>query len=209
MIPVDHALVSDEIAERFFVCHLEKCKGACCVEGDTGAPLEEDEEKILQNIYSVVKPFLSEEGRRAIEKQGTSLRDPNGKLSTPTLPDGRCVYSITDDKNILKCGIEQAHREGKTSFKKPLSCHLYPIRITKYPSFDAVNYHSWDICKPACALGQEKGVPLYVFLKEALIRKYSAAWYARLENAMAQTFPNESARSTDRQNTSPGQSAPR
>ncbi len=180
MILVDNAVISDDIKEQFFVCDLDKCKGACCVEGDLGAPLEESELKELEDAYEVVKPYLSAEGIAAIEKEGPYIMDFEGDYSTSTINGKECAFAIYDDKGILKCGIEQAHFDGKTSFRKPVSCHLYPIRITKYDHYDALNYDRWDICSAACSLGDKLGVPVYKFLKEALIRKYGEAWYHEL-----------------------------
>ncbi len=173
-------MVSDDIKEREFVCNLEKCKGACCVEGDFGAPLEDDELPILREIYERVKPYLSEAGIRAVERQGTYVLDDDGDFSTPTIGGRECAYSVYDEKGVLKCGIEQAYLEGKISWKKPISCHLYPIRVTKKKNFEALNYHKWSICSPACALGKELQVPLYKFLRDALVRKYGQAWYDEL-----------------------------
>jgi hypothetical protein len=181
MILVEKAVISDDIKENFFVCDLDKCKGACCVEGDAGAPLEEEETKILEEIYPRVKDYLTQEGREAIEAQGTWVIDRDGDKGTPTIGNnGACAYSITDEKGVLKCGIEQANREGEIDFKKPISCHLYPIRITKYDDFDALNYDRWHICDAACVLGNKLGVPIYKFLKDALIRKFGEDWYAEL-----------------------------
>lgn len=180
MIKVGDVLVSDDIKEKEFVCNLEKCKGACCVEGDYGAPLEDDELETLKEIYPQVKPYLTPEGIKAIEEQGTHVLDDDGDYSTPTIGGKECAYSIYDEKGILKCGIEQAYYDKKISWKKPISCHLYPIRITKKKNFEAVNYHKWDICSPACTFGKELGVPIYKFLKDPLIRKYGQAWYDEL-----------------------------
>jgi hypothetical protein len=180
MIKVGEVLVSDDIAQKEFVCNLTKCKGACCVEGDFGAPLLESELAILEEIYPQVKPYLSKEGIAVIEKEGTHTVDDEGELCTPIIGGRECVYAIYDEKKILKCGIEQAYNDGKISFKKPISCHLYPIRITKKKNFEAVNYNKWHICSDACTLGKELQVPLYKFLKEPLIRKYGEGWYAEL-----------------------------
>lgn len=181
MILVGKAVLSDDVREKFFVCDLDKCKGACCEEGDAGAPLEEEETNILTEIYPKVKDYLSEEGRNAIEKKGAWVTDWDGEKVTPTIGrNGACAYALTDDRGILKCGIEQAYLDGKVEFKKPISCHLYPIRITKYDDFDALNYDQWDICDAACVLGNKLGVPVYKFLKEALIRKYGETWYQEL-----------------------------
>jgi hypothetical protein len=191
MIKIGEVLVSDDIKEKEFVCNLEKCKGACCVEGDYGAPLEEDELEILKEIYPKVKPYLTKEGIKAIEEQGTHVLDEDGDLSTPTIGGKECAYALYDAKGILKCGIEQAYYDGKIGWKKPISCHLYPIRITKKKNFEAVNYHKWDICSPACTFGKELGVPIYKFLKEPLIRKYGQDWYEGLVNAIETSTPEK------------------
>ena len=181
MILVGNVVLSDDIKENFFVCDLEACKGACCVEGDSGAPLDDDETKILEEIYPLVKDYITEEGRQVIEAQGTWVIDSDGDKVTPTLGANReCAYALYDVRGILKCGIEQAYLDGKTSWKKPISCHLYPIRLTKYDQYDALNYNRWHICDPACQLGKSLQVPLYAFLKDALVRKYGEAWYEEL-----------------------------
>ncbi|MTI33606.1 DUF3109 family protein [Xanthovirga aplysinae] len=180
MILVENAVISDDIKEKFFVCNLEKCKGACCVEGDLGAPLEEEELEVMEEIYEEVKPYMTEEGIKAVEEQGKYIKDWEDDYSTPTINDKECAYAIYDEKGTLKCAIEQAYNEGKISFKKPISCHLYPIRITKYEEYDALNYDQWSICSDACTFGKELNVPVYKFLKEPLIRKYGAAWYEQL-----------------------------
>lgn len=180
MIVIGKAILSDDIAENEFVCNLEKCKGACCEAGDLGAPLEHDELPILDEIYENVKPYLSEEGRAEIEKQGKYVLDFEGDYSTPMIQGKACAYAVMDTKGAWACGIEKAYLDGKVAFRKPISCHLYPIRITKYDDFEALNYHRWDICSPACSLGKHLSVPLYRFLKDALIRKYGEAWYKEL-----------------------------
>jgi hypothetical protein len=180
MVKVGDVLVSDDIREKEFVCNLERCKGACCVEGDYGAPLEGNELDILKRIYPKIKPYLTKEGIKAIEEQGTHVIDPDGDYSTPTIGGRECAYARYDEKGILKCGIEEAYKDGKIKYQKPISCHLYPIRITKKKEFEAVNYHKWHICSPACALGKELQVPLYKFLKDPLIRKYGEDWYNEL-----------------------------
>ncbi len=154
------------------------------MEGDYGAPLEEDELEILKKIYPQVKPYLTKAGIKAIEEQGTHVLDEDGDLSTPTIGGRECAYAIYDDKKVLKCGIEQAYLDGKIGWKKPISCHLYPIRITKKKNFEALNYHKWSICSPACSLGKELQVPVYKFLKDPLIRKYGEAWYNELEQVV-------------------------
>jgi hypothetical protein len=181
MIVVDKAVLSDDLKEKHFVCDLDKCKGACCVEGDLGAPLEEEELPIINSVLSEVMPYLSAEGQAAIEDQGAYILDEEGDYSTATIGGKECAFAIYDKQGILKCGIEQAYNDGKINWKKPVSCHLYPIRVTKYDHYDALNYDRWDICSPACKLGEELKVPVYQFLKEPLIRKYGEKWYGQLE----------------------------
>lgn len=180
MMKVGEVLVSDDVKSVEFVCHLEKCKGACCVEGELGAPLEEDELPVMKEIQSAVAPYLTEDGKKAIAEQGPYLLDEDGDYSTPTIGGRECAYAHYDAKGVLKCGIEQAYLDGKISYRKPISCHLYPIRITKKKDFEAVNYHKWSICSDACTLGKSLQVPLYKFLKDPLIRKYGEQWYAEL-----------------------------
>lgn len=181
MILVGNAVLSDDIKENYFVCDLMACKGGCCVEGDAGAPLEDEETEILEKIYPLVKDYITPEGRKVIEEQGTWVFDQDGDKGTPTIGDNReCAYALYDEKGILKCGIEQAYLDGKVDFKKPISCHMYPIRVTKYDQFDALNYDRWEICDPACQLGNSLKVPLYRFLKDALVRKYGESWYLEL-----------------------------
>ena len=180
MIIIQDTVVSDDLAANFFVCNLEACKGACCVEGDLGAPLEDAELAILEAEYANIAPFLTEAGRAAITAQGLYIKDWEDDYSTPTIADRECAYALYDERGILKCGIEQAYLAGATTFKKPISCHLYPIRITKYEGFEALNYDRWSICSPACSFGASLGVRVYQFLQEPLIRRYGAEWYAQL-----------------------------
>ena len=180
MIIIQNTVISDDVAENFFVCNLDACKGACCVEGDLGAPLELEELDVLKQEYSKIEPFLTEAGRQAIAEQGLYIEDWEGDYSTTTINDRECAYALYDERGVLKCGIEQAYVAGATSFKKPISCHLYPIRVTKYEGFEALNYDRWDICSPACSFGAKLGVPVYKFLKEPLERRYGAEWYAEL-----------------------------
>jgi hypothetical protein len=180
MILIDNTCISDDIEDQFFVCNLDKCKGACCVEGDSGAPLDEDELPILDEIYPFVEPYLTAEGKAVIAKEGTHTKDWDGDYVTPVINGRECAYAIYDQKGILKCGIEAAYLDGKINYKKPISCHLYPIRVTKYEQYHALNYDRWEICSPACGFGKELGVPVYKFLKEPLIRAYGADWYTQL-----------------------------
>ncbi len=189
MILIENTCISDDVADQFFVCDLNACKGACCVEGDSGAPLEESELPILKQIYPKVKPYLSADGIKAIEEQGVYTTDWEGDLVTPTIGNRECAYAIYDQAGVLKCGIEQAHLDGKIDFQKPVSCHLYPIRITKYDQYEALNYDQWSICTAACTLGRSLGVPVYKFLKAPLVRKYGEKWYAQLVQEIEGTHP--------------------
>lgn len=180
----DKILVSLEVIEEQFLCNLNACKGACCWEGDSGAPLEKEELAVLDSIYESVKPYLLPEGIKAIEEQGKYVYVEEGTLrefSTPLVNNAACAYMTIDSEGVAKCGIEQAYRDEKIDWKKPISCHLYPIRITEYEDIDAVNYERWDICSAACTAGKKAKLPVYKFLKEPLIRKYGEAFYEELE----------------------------
>ena len=182
MIAIDNVLLSDEIVQKHFVCDLQKCKGGCCVDGDCGAPLTAEETQILTEIYPKVKPYLPAEYVAEIEKQGTHTIDDEYGYVTPTVNGGICAYGYTDEMGIVKCGIEKAWKEGIIDFKKPISCHLYPIRIKDYPGYEAVNYEPRkDLCKAACKLGAKLQVPVYQFLKDAIIRKYGVEFYDTLD----------------------------
>ncbi|NEQ48712.1 MAG: DUF3109 family protein [Leptolyngbya sp. SIO3F4] len=181
MIEVGRALIHPDLLQEKFVCDLAACKGACCVEGDAGAPLEEEELALLDENQENIRPFLRPEGIAALEAQGNYIRDIDGEWVTPLVDGKECAYTTFDTDGTAHCGIEQAHRAGATDFRKPLSCHLYPVRIQTYRDFDAVNYDRWDICKPACACGSELNVKVFRFVKDALIRKYGGEWYAELE----------------------------
>lgn len=177
MIQIDDKLISEDLFSEKFVCDLTKCKGICCVEGDAGAPLDEEETKILEEIYPKIKPYLRPEGIKAIEEQHTHTVDIDGDLVTPLVNNAECAYVIFDENGYTKCGIEKAYEEGVIDYQKPISCHLYPIRIKSYSDFDAINYHEWDVCSDACALGKELNVKVYKFLKKPLIRKYGEDFY--------------------------------
>jgi hypothetical protein len=179
MLEIDNCIVSLDIIEKSFLCDLEKCKGACCIHGDSGAPLEDSETTILEEIFPIVKKYMREEGVKAIEKQGTHIIDSDGDKVTPLINGEECAYVIFDGE-IAKCAIEKAWEEKEIDFQKPVSCHLYPIRITKYTKFDALNYHTWDICKCAVKLGKKENLPMYIFLDTPLIRKYGSDWYQQL-----------------------------
>lgn len=179
----EKTIVSTEIIEEQFVCDLQKCKGECCVAGDSGAPLELDERDELEKYYPVVKPYLQQEAIDSIEKQGFYLKDDDNDWVTPLVNGHReCAYTIFEN-GIAKCSFEKAYFEGKIPFRKPISCHLYPIRIKKLKAFEAINYDRWEVCAPACKLGKSLKVPVYKFLKDSLVRKYGEEWYKELEVA--------------------------
>ena len=179
MLQIDRAILSDDVLETEFACDLQACKGACCVEGDGGAPLETEEISRLESHLADLLPMMSPEGREAVRQHGVFTVDQDGDMLTTLTPDGTCAFACSEN-GILHCVIEQAQRNGVIRFAKPVSCHLYPIRITRYPAFDAVNVHRWDICSCGYACGHARKIPLYVFLKDALIRKYGEEWYEKL-----------------------------
>ena len=186
MFQLGKTIVSEDILEKEFVCNLAACKGQCCIDGEAGAPLEEEELQILLDIYPRVKPFLRKEGIAAIEDQGLFITT-EGEYETTLINNKDCAFVIFDEKKTAKCGIEEAYNQGIINWKKPISCHLYPVRIMDYSEFSAVNYHKWPICDDACSLGEELGVPVYKFVKEALIRKFGEDWYNELEK-VAETY---------------------
>lgn len=181
MFQIGKTIVSEDILTKDFVCNLSACKGACCVQGEAGAPVEPDEVQILKDVYSKVKPYLREEGIAAIEQQGTHIKNDFGELETPLVNGAECAYVNFDDRGTALCGIEAAYRAGDISWKKPISCELYPVRVQQYSEFSAVNYHRWPICDDACSLGKELQTPIYKFVKEALIKKFGEDWYTEIE----------------------------
>jgi hypothetical protein len=188
MFQLGKTIVSEEIMETDFVCNLAACKGACCIAGEAGAPLEDKETEILVDIFKEVKPFLREEGIAAIELQGAFVKGEDGEWETPLVNNRECAYVIFSDSGIAKCGLEEAYERGATSWRKPISCHLYPVRVKEYTELIAVNYHKWQICDPACSLGRKLKVPVYKFVKEALIRKFGKRWYQLLEKTAKEYF---------------------
>jgi hypothetical protein len=182
MIAIDHVLLSDEVVQEEFVCDLTACKGGCCVEGDCGAPLTADEADTIARIYPKVKPYLNPAYIEEIERNGTHVYDDEYGPVTPTMSGGICTYAYHDEAGIVKCAIEKAWREGIVDFQKPVSCHLFPIRITTKPGYDLVNYEPRKkLCKAACKLGRQLKVPVYKFLKNSIIRKYGAEFYNTLD----------------------------
>lgn len=182
MLEIGRTIVSLDILEKQFLCDLLKCKGACCVEGDSGAPVTPDEVKAIEEAWPEVQTYIPEDHRDEVLKRGFAVIDLDGDLVTPLVNNRQCAYTY-EEKGILKCGIEKAFLDGKIKFRKPVSCHLFPIRITEYKRFDAVNYQQIDICKPGRQCGKSEKLPLYIFLKEPLIRKYGEDWYEQLKYA--------------------------
>jgi hypothetical protein len=181
MLRIGDTLVSLDIIEQQFVCDLSICKGACCVEGDAGAPLESRELSELQKVLPLIWDDLSPEAQAVICEQGVACIDVEGDTVTSIVEGKNCVFTCYDSSGICKCAIEKAWNEGRTDFRKPVSCHLYPIRIKAYEAYQAVNYDRWRICRGAEVLGKKEQIPLYRFLEGALIRKFGQAWYEELD----------------------------
>lgn len=180
MLQIGNALVSTDLIDTPFVCDLERCKGACCVQGDSGAPLEADELEQIERAFPAVRDMLQPEALASIDEIGLHTVDTDGDCVTPLVNGNReCVYTVFEN-GIASCAFEKAYNQGLIGFRKPVSCHLYPVRIEKHPHYDAVNYHKWSVCAPACSLGKKLDVPLYVFLKDSLTRKYGSDWYQEL-----------------------------
>ena len=182
MLEIGNTIVSLDLFTKYFICDYKACKGICCEDGDGGAPLTAEEDEKIKSILPEILPLLPRKAKEIIEKQGTSYIDEEGDLVTSIIGNRECVFSYRD-KDGWKCAIETAYNAGKVDFKKPISCHLYPVRLTEYPKFTAVNFHKWDICDWALAYGKREKVPVYKFLKEPLIRKFGEEWYAELEEA--------------------------
>ncbi len=189
MIAIDNVLISDDVIEAKFVCDLHKCKGGCCEDGDAGAPLEKDEKKIIDENYEIIKPYLTAEGIKEIERQGKYVYDREFGWVTPTIDGKICAYGYRDAQGIIKCGIEQAFNDGRLEWKKPISCHLYPIKISNRKEYTNVNYEPRDVlCKPACTLGKKLKLPVYQFLKEAIVRKFGSDFYTTLHQIAVEHF---------------------
>lgn len=182
MLEIGKTLVSLDILQKKFCCNLSACLGACCVHGDSGAPLRSEEKEILEQIYPKVAKFMREEGRQAILEQGVFVVDSDGDTVTPLIKMEECAFVVFEN-GVALCAIELASKAGVSDWLKPLSCHLYPIRIKQYKYYDAVNYDTWDICTPAIIKGEEIGLPVYVFVKDALIRAYGQNWFDELDYA--------------------------
>ena len=180
MIQIDDVVISLDVFREKFLCNLDACKGECCIEGDAGAPVELDEVEKLEEVLPVIWDELSPEARAVIDKQGVVYTDEEGDLVTSIVNHKDCVFTCYESGGMCHCAIEKAYREGKTDFYKPISCHLYPIRLTAYDTFTAVNYSRWKICKAAEVLGRKEGVKVYQFLREPLIRRFGQEWYDEL-----------------------------
>jgi len=180
MLQIADTLVSLDVVERFFCCDLDKCLGQCCIDGDAGAPVTEEELEHIKRVLPEIYDDLLPASRRQIEEAGLSYTDPEGDLVTQIVDGGNCVFSCYGKNGMCQCAFEKAFREGRIDFYKPVSCHLYPIRLRRFPSFTAVNYHRWKICKCAEVLGRARGIRVYQFLKEPLIRRFGRQWYDEL-----------------------------
>ncbi len=184
MIAIDNILVSDSVVSEQFVCDLSKCKGGCCEDGDAGAPLEKEEIQIIDKVYDTIKPYMTKEGIEEVEKSGRYHYDKEFGWVTPTIGGKMCVFGFRDKNGVIKCGFEQAYYEGKIEWKKPISCHLFPIKTkkSKHGNQEYVNYEPREgLCNPACAMGKKLKVPVFIFLKEALTRKYGEEFFKALD----------------------------
>lgn len=185
MIEIDDKIVSADLLRECFACDLSQCKGICCVEGNAGAPLEAGEIGELEAEYHNYKPYMTEEGIESVERQGFVVPDEEGDLTTPLVHEAECAYAYKEN-GITFCAIEKAWREGRTSFRKPISCHLYPIRLVKFSNGAVgLNYHRWNVCTSARECGRKLGIPVYKALKEAIVRRFGAEFYKALEAAEA------------------------
>ena len=176
MLSIENTLVSDELISENFICNISRCKGECCVAGEAGAPLEKKE-----------TTFLNPKGIKSIEDQGVFVKGIDGDFETPLVDGEECAYTVFSESGIASCGIEKAHNQGAIDFQKPISCHLYPVRVQSYEKMLVVNYHNWSICSDACNLGNTLKIPIYQFVKKALIRKFGKAWFEALEEFAKKT----------------------
>jgi hypothetical protein len=181
LVEIEDKIVSTQIFERQFVCDLSACKGACCIEGDNGAPVTTEEVQIIEANLPKIKPFMRPEGIAAVEKNGVAYLDNDLEPATTLVNGAECAFVFFDDAGIAKCAIEKAQREGHIDFLKPISCHLYPIRTKQFQDYTALNYEKWEICEPACACGEKLEVPVYKFLQEPLVRAFGTAFFRELE----------------------------
>ena len=187
MLIIEDKLISLDLLESRFSCAIEQCKGACCIAGDMGAPLEEEEIDVLNEVLDKLKPYLSPEGRSVLEEGVSRHYEDLDGPGTPLMKNGACAFVRIDQNGIAQCTIEEAYNNGDIDFKKPISCHLYPIRVktNKERDFEALNYDRWDICHAACNKGKRENIKVYEFGKDALIRKFGQEFYHALEEADA------------------------
>ena len=188
MVEIEDKIISNELFEKKFVCDLQKCKGGCCVEGDSGAPLKSKEIKEIATNLSIIKSEMSTKGLNAIKNNDFHYVDSDGDKVTKLVDGKECVFVVFDKNNIAKCSIESAFRKNKINFNKPISCHLYPVRVKKYDSFTAINVDSWHVCKPACECGTELNVPVFKFLKDAIVRSWGLDFYHHLDSVYNEFF---------------------
>ncbi|MEJ6754946.1 MAG: DUF3109 family protein [Flavobacteriales bacterium] len=191
MVEIEDKIISDELFEKKFVCDLQKCKGGCCVEGDSGAPLNSSEVESIAKDLSIIKSEMSPKGIEALNKNDFHYIDSDGDKVTNLVNGKECVFVVFDKNNIAKCSIESAYRKKKINFNKPISCHLYPIRVKKYDSFTAINIDSWHVCKPACQCGIELNVPVFRFLKDAIVRSWGLEFFNQLDLVHNEFFNEE------------------
>jgi hypothetical protein len=189
MIQIGNRIVSRELFDQHFICHLEQCEGNCCVFGDSGAPLEDHEARYLEENLEAIKPYMRAEGLQEVNEQGSWVVDGDGDQVTPLVGREECAY-VVFEQGIARCSIEKAFESGSVSFQKPVSCHLYPIRVSKLNNAVALNYHRWSICEPARILGRKEGMPVFRFLKDPITRVYGAAFYDELENVYRELVQN-------------------
>ncbi|MBB78659.1 MAG: hypothetical protein CL844_06610 [Crocinitomicaceae bacterium] len=180
MIEIEDKVISTQIFEKNFVCDLSACKGQCCVSGDSGAPISVEEISILEDEIDEIKPFMRKRGIKIIENQGVFYVDQENEKVTSLIDEKECAFVSFNKEGIAQCSIEMAYKEGKTTLKKPISCHLFPIRVKKFKAFTALNYSKWDICEPACECGEKLKVPVFIFLKDALIRAFGRRFFSEL-----------------------------
>ena len=191
MVEIEDKIISDELFEKKFVCDLQKCKGGCCVEGDSGAPLKSKEIREIAKNLSIIKSEMSTKGLNAIKNNDFHYVDSDGDKVTKLVDGRECVFVVFDKNNIAKCSIESAFRKNKINFNKPISCHLYPVRIKKYDSFTAINVDSWHVCKPACECGTELNIPVFKFLKDAIVRSWGLDFYHHLDSLYNEFYNNK------------------
>ncbi|MCL1868352.1 MAG: DUF3109 family protein [Paludibacter sp.] len=183
MLQIDNTIISFDLFDEFFVCNLFSCKGQCCIDGDEGAPLQDEEVEILEKIAPDVLEYLPEKSRQIIENQGVSYIDREGENVTALVDGKECAFVYRDSDGCAKCAIEKAYKAGKIDFYKPISCHLYPVRLQKYNDYIAVNYHKWSVCQCARDLGKQQQIAVYQFLQQPLTRRFGEKWFSELQTA--------------------------